>query len=153
MKVFEILNNTVHCEYPQYSTAAEASSHYAPTIQFVDAPDWVWPGFGFDPSKSGDERFIRPELSEGYEYDENGNIWNPEECRTSERTSRHAATTNDTMEALRKIRAGDTSIDWSAWLDTLDAYNLAIEETKNQKSYPLKVVYPDYPEKPTGGGT
>lgn len=106
-------------------------------------------GYGFDPSKSGDERFIRPALSEGWEYDENGNPWNPEDQRLGERTTKHAATTNDTMEALRKIRAGDTTIDWQAWLDTLDAYNVAIEKTQEQEGYPLRVTYPEYPMKPT----
>ena len=69
--------------------------------------------------------------------------------RAMERKNRHAETTNDTMQALRKIREGDTTIDWKSWLKTLDDYNVAIEETKNQKDYPLKVIYPEYPKKPT----
>lgn len=69
--------------------------------------------------------------------------------RSVERTILHSATTDDTMEAYRKLRQGDKTIDWQAWLDTLDAYNVAIEETKNQGGYPLKVEYPEYPTKPT----
>lgn len=106
-------------------------------------------GYGFDPSKFGDERFIRPALSEGWEYDENGNPWNPEEQRAAERKARHVETTNDTLQALRKLREGDQTIDWQAWLDALDAYNVAIEKTKEQEGYPLKVEYPEYPIKPT----
>lgn len=64
------------------------------------------------------------------------------------RKALHANTTDDTMEALRKIREGDTSRDWQAWLDALDEYNQAIEATKDQPDYPKKVVYPDYPQKP-----
>lgn len=72
-----------------------------------------------------------------------------EPLRSVERTILHSATTDDTMQAYRKLREGDTTIDWQAWLDTLDAYNVAIEETKNQETYPLKVIYPEYPTKPT----
>lgn len=148
-KIFEILNQRVHREYPQFDTVAEAYEVYSKDLLFVEAPDIVFEGYGFDPTAQGDARFIRPALSEGWEYDENNCPWNPEETRSTERTRLHAATTNDTMQALRKIREGDTAIDWSAWLDELDAYNVAIEKTKEQADYPLRVVYPEYPKKPT----
>ena len=72
-----------------------------------------------------------------------------EPLRSVERYILHSATTNDTMQAYRKMRQGDKTIDWQAWLDTLDAYNVAIEKTKEQEGYPLKVTYPEYPTKPT----
>lgn len=151
MKLFDVVDNEIHAEYTgMYENAEEASKHYAPNIVFVDAPNWVFPGFGFDPSRSGDDRFIEPTSdSPGWVYYGNGTFWNPEQTRISERRDKHAETTNDTMQALRKIREGDNSIDWELWLKTLDDYNVAIEKTKNQKDYPLKVVYPEYPTKPT----
>ncbi len=152
MKVFDVVDNRIHCEYPQFSDLEQAYRSYPRTVTMVEAPDWVREGFGYDPSKEGDERFIRPELSEGWVWNDNGNPWNPEETRISERTRLHAETTNDTLQALRKIREGDQTIDWSAWLDQLDAYNLAIEATKEQEGYPLKVTYPEYPTKPTAAG-
>lgn len=72
-----------------------------------------------------------------------------EPLRSVERYILHSATTDDTLEAYRKLRQGDKTIDWQAWLDTLDAYNVAIEETKNQEGYPLTVEYPECPTKPT----
>lgn len=72
-----------------------------------------------------------------------------EPLRSVERYILHSATTDDTMQAYRKMRQGDKVIDWQAWLDQLDAYNVAIEGTKNQEGYPLKVTYPEYPMKPT----
>lgn len=149
MKVVEVRNGIVQREYTEYTTAEEARRHFAPNIEFADAPDTVWPGYGFDPGKRGDARFIRPLLNEGWDYDENGQPWNPEEHRSNERRMLHSKTTNDTMQALRKIREGDTSIDWDSWLAALDAYNLAIEDTRHQEGYPNKVVYPEYPEKPS----
>ena len=148
-KIFEIVNDRVHKEYPQYDTVSEAYDHYSRDLTFVEAPDNVWVGFGFDSSKVGDERFIRPELSEGWVYDEMNRPWNPEATRSSERKQLHSETTDDTMQAYRKLREGDKTIDWQAWLDALDAYNVAIEETKNQEGYPLDVSYPEYPTKPT----
>lgn len=150
MKVVEILDNRVHREYPEFGSASEAYSVHTHELTFVDAPNWVMSGFGFDPSKKGDERFIRPELSEGWIWDEDGNPRHIVRQREDERTNLHAATTNDTMQALRKLRQGDQTIDWQAWLDALDAYNVAIEETQNQEGYPQKVVYPEYPTKPAG---
>lgn len=151
MKLFDVVYGEIHTEYTgEYANAEEASKHFAPDIVFVDAPDWVFPGFGFDPSRSGDDRFIEPTTdTPGWVYDGHGTFWNPEQTRINERRDLHAATTNDTLQALRKIREGDTSIDWESWLKTLDDYNVAIEETKNQRDYPLKVIYPEYPKKPT----
>ena len=149
MKIVEIVDGRVHREYPELNSLDEAYRTYARTLMFVEAPDTVFPGYGFDSTKKGDERFIRPKLEDGWEYNESGYPWNPEVQRSNERTDRHAQTTNDTMQALRKIREGDTSIDWESWLKALDDYNVAIEDTKNQKDYPLKVVYPEYPTKPT----
>lgn len=100
--------------------------------------EWVYTQYALE---SGEyEMIIAGSLPEGAEWDAT--------LRDIERSGLHAETTNDTMQALRKLREGDTSTDWQAWLDALDAYNLAIEETKNQEGYPLKVTYPEYPKKP-----
>ena len=152
MKVFEIENGHIKCWLKRFNSIEEARKYMAPSIELVEAPDYVYSTWGYDESKSGDNRFIKPETNQGDGWvynDEDGTFWNPESQRLSERSIRHSETTNDTMQALRKIREGDTSIDWESWLKTLDDYNVAIEKTKNQKDYPLKVIYPDYPTKPT----
>ncbi len=148
MKVFDILDNRCHHEYPEYQSIEDTVGKFASNIVFVEAPDWVWEGYGYDATKTGDARFIRPELPEGWEYDENNNPWNPESFRIAERKSLHESTTNDTMEALRKIRDGDQTHDWGLWLAMLDQYNADVSATVNQESYPNRVVYPDYPTKP-----
>ena len=148
MKIFDIREGRTHHHYLEYSSIEETVGRYSPDIVFVEAPDWVYEGYGYDPTKTGDERFIRPELPEGWEYDEQGNPWDPERFRSAERKELHAETTDDTMMALRMIRNGDTSRDWNGWLDRLDAYNTAISDTVDQPGYPHDVVYPDYPTKP-----
>lgn len=151
MKIVEILNGMVHHDLSDlFETEAEAKAFLTDDIHVESAPDFVFPGWVFDANASGDDRFVKPSIGEGLVYDDaTGNIYNPEEIQRSTRKRLHAETTNDTLEALRKIREGDQTIDWSAWLDQLDAYNLAIEATKEQEGYPLKVTYPEYPTKPT----
>ena len=150
MKVVEILGNVVHHVYEQYSSLEEAKKYYAPTIHLEEAPDDVFESWIFDSSKQGSERFSRPPIPDGWVWDEQGLFpYDPVQMRSDERRRLHSETSDDTMEAYRKLRQGDKTIDWQAWLDTLDAYNVAIEETKNQEGYPLKVTYPEYPTKPT----
>ena len=149
MKVVQIFNGQVHCDLSNlYNTAEEGSKHYAPNILLVDAPNYVFPGWGYNSSLEGNERFIQPSVPEGFEYDiETGTVWNPKENRKIEREQLHAETSNDTLQALRKLREGDQSYDWQTWLDKLDAYNKAIEDTQLQETYPDKVVYPEYPQR------
>ena len=150
MKVFQIKDGHLYRCLEKYKSLEEARKIIAPNIELVEAPDYVFSTWGYDPGKEGDDRFIRPEAGPEWEYDdETGTFWNPEEQREAERKHLHSATTDDTLEAYRKLRQGDKTIDWQAWLDALDAYNVAIEETKNQEGYPLKVEYPEYPTKPT----
>ena len=154
-KIFQIRGKTVSTEYTgRFIDLEDARAHFASNIILVEAPDKVFPGWAFDDTKQGDERFIQPIPGDGQAYNPHtGEIWIPEETRMYERRNLHAETTNDTLEALRKIREGDQTIDWSAWLDQLDAYNLAIEATKEPEGYPLKVTYPEYPTKPTKNAT
>lgn len=151
MKLFQIKDGMVYYEMTDlYVDLADARRHYSPKIQIEEAPDRVFPGWSFDASKQGDDRFIQPTTAEGQAYNpDTGEIWIPEEVRLRERTRLHEATTNDTLQALRKIRENDQSIDWQSWLNQLDAYNIAIEKTQEQEGYPLKVTYPEYPVKPT----
>lgn len=152
MMIVEIIDGHVHRIYPEYSSMEAIKGLFAPNIHMEEAPDEVREGWIFDSTKSGESRFTRPPIPEGWEYDSVSGLPIPppdESSRYSERRTLHELTDADTMQALRKIREGDTSIDWSAWLAALDAYNMAIEETTKQEGYPQKVIYPVYPEKPT----
>ena len=149
MKIFQILNSEIYFDMSNlYPNVESAKACYDSTISIVEAPDYVFPGWGYDASKEGDEQFIKPVAPEGWQYDDDtGTFWNPEVTRHNERVSKHAETSNDTLQALRKLREGDQSYDWQAWLDKLDAYNKAIEDTQLQETYPDKVVYPEYPQR------
>ena len=71
MKIFQIVDNFVHYDMTHlYSSVEVARSKYPATVQIVEAPDYVFEGWGFNPNENGDDRFIRPTAPEGWEYDE-----------------------------------------------------------------------------------
>lgn len=79
MKIFQIVGNIVHYDMTHlYSSLEAAKSKYPATTQIVEAPDYVFEGWGFNPNEIGDNRFVRPEPPEGWEYDEaTGTFYNP----------------------------------------------------------------------------
>lgn len=71
MKIFQIVDGL--CFYDMTylcSTIADTVGKYPPTVKFIEAPDYVFEGWGFDESKTGDERFIKPTPPEGWLYDD-----------------------------------------------------------------------------------
>lgn len=149
MKIMEILDGRCHHIYHEFDSMEQAREAYPDeAIELVEAPDNVWEGYGYDPSKKGDDRFIRPLLSEGWEWDDNGLPYNPLDMRNAERDYLLAIADADSLEAFRMIRAKNEEHDWEGWLSLLEIYIDSIKATVEQDSYPNKVEYPDYPVKP-----
>lgn len=139
MRIAHIYNNEVRDIYEQFESLEDIASKMPSTMVFVEAPRNVTVGWTYS-----DGIFYKP-TQEGFEYDVQDGKFYPHD---QYREILHQRTSNDTLQALRKLREGDQSYDWQAWLDKLDAYNLEIEKTKEQDTYPLKVTYPEYPTKP-----
>lgn len=79
MKIFQILGEVCHWDASNIvSSLAEAAERFAPDIVFVEAPDNVREGWGFDATAEGDARFIRPIPPEGWLYDEETGTFYPE---------------------------------------------------------------------------
>lgn len=79
MKVFQILNGFVHWDASAlYTSAEEASRYYAPDVEFVEAPDYVFESWGYDAAAEGDARFIQPTPPEGWLYDAGTGTFYPE---------------------------------------------------------------------------
>lgn len=71
MKIFQIKANL--CFYdatPVHSTLLSTLGKYPPDVLFVEAPDYVFEGWGYDANAEGDARFIQPTPPEGWLYDE-----------------------------------------------------------------------------------
>ena len=88
MKVFYIQDGFCFHYHPEYSSAVEASQYFHPSFLFVDAPDYVFEGWGYDAEAEGDARFIKPVPPEGWLYDDGTGTFYPEnELPPSDRPS------------------------------------------------------------------
>lgn len=76
MQIFQILHGFCHWRTPFKSL--EETKGFPSDCIFVEAPDYVNEQWGFDDTKEGDERFIRPEPPEGWLYDEETGSFFPE---------------------------------------------------------------------------
>ena len=71
MKVFQVLNGICFWDGTEQFPALESTEgKFAPDILFVEAPDYVFEGWGYDPEETGDNRFIKPTPPEGWLYDD-----------------------------------------------------------------------------------
>lgn len=79
MKIFQILGSFCHWDASNVvSSLDEVRERFAPDIVFVEAPDNVREGWGFDGTLEGDARFLRPVPPDGWEYDdETGTFYDP----------------------------------------------------------------------------
>lgn len=84
MKIFQIVNG--FCWWDATATVhsvEEASEMFAPDCVFVEAPDFAHEGWGYDETAEGDARFLRPEVPDGWDYDDNSGTYSPTEPDTS----------------------------------------------------------------------
>lgn len=136
--IVNLYNNKIRDIFTQFESLEDAISRTPSDMTLMDAPEYVSLGWTYQEGV-----WCKPEQAE-VEYDiEDGRFYPHDEYRAI----LHERTTNDTMQAMRKIREGDTSYDWQGWLNKLDAYNKAVSDTKNQPTYPDKVEYPEYPSR------
>lgn len=85
MKVFQILNGFCHWDATTVAPSTEEIYKlYSKDLLFVDAPDYVFPGWGYDDTLSGDERFIQPIPPEGWLYDPETGTFYPEDYEPGE---------------------------------------------------------------------
>lgn len=68
-KVFQIVNGFCHWQTP-FKDLSETVDRYPSDCLFVEAPDYVNEQWGYDGTKEGDERFIKPVAPEGWIYDD-----------------------------------------------------------------------------------
>ena len=80
MKVIQILYNFCHWDATQLHPTLESTEGvYAPDVVFVEAPNYVFEGWGYDETAEGDERFIEPTPPEGWLYDRETGTFYPED--------------------------------------------------------------------------
>ena len=88
MKIFQILHNMCHYDATSiHSTLSDTVGKYAPDIIFVEAPDYVFEGWGYDDTKDGDSRFIKPTPPDGWLYDDTSGCFKPINQKENESSS------------------------------------------------------------------
>lgn len=71
MKIFQIFSGFCHWDASRVlASVSEAGDKFAPDMRFVEAPDYVFEGWGFDDTADGDARFIKPTPPDGWLYDD-----------------------------------------------------------------------------------
>lgn len=68
MKIFQIVRGFCHKDITALSKTTDLKAITA--LQWAEAPDYVFAGWGFDSTKEGDARFIKPDPPEGWLYDD-----------------------------------------------------------------------------------
>ena len=86
MKLFIVFNYQCYNDVTDlYRNIEDARNHYDKETIVVEAPDYVFVGWGFDSSKSGDERFIKPETPDGWLYDDDNGTFYPDYSNSEKR--------------------------------------------------------------------
>lgn len=104
MKIFQILNSI--CWWDATSTVhtiEEAHEMFPPTDLFVEAPDYVFEGWGYDEHAKGDDRFIQPERPEGWRYDAKSGTFSLEEKEPAEQLADMIAELKETLARAEKL--------------------------------------------------
>lgn len=80
MKVYQIFQGICYWDATRkFPTLESTIGKFTPETLFVEAPDYVFEGWGYDPDKTGDARFIKPTPPEGWLYDDETGTFYPEE--------------------------------------------------------------------------
>ena len=96
--IFQIVNGFCHWKTP-FKTINETKNFPKDCI-FVEAPDYVHENWGFDGTKEGDERFIKPETPEGYCYDEESGTFYKKEVEPKLLEMAQTSKQNENKKAL-----------------------------------------------------
>ena len=113
MKIFLIRNNFVHYDMTRlYSSVDVARTKYPATTQIVEAPDYVFEGWGFNPNENGNDRFIKPTPPEGWVYDEaTGTFYNPSSLVEIELAELKSQLNQNNVKAVECFEATQAGVD------------------------------------------
>ena len=112
MKIFQIESGYCYWDAtPKFGSLASLEGRFPPSLLFVEAPSYVFEGWGYDETKEGDERFIQPEAPEGFLYDPATGTFYPEDMSApppsiEERVATLETSNAEMAEALDLLLSG-----------------------------------------------
>ena len=127
--IAQIWQDIVYCTSYTFRTLEEAYKAYPIGVVFREIPDDIPAGTGYNLET---DTLVANDALTGH--------------RSNEIAGRKKAIEQDYLSALKAIRKGDTSKDWEARATAIEAYLDALDAVKEQKEYPISVVWPTEPE-------
>lgn len=107
MKVFQIIDYICFSDMTKnFPTVESTIGYFTPETLFVEAPDYVFEGWGYDPDETGDNRFIKPIPPEGWLYDDESGTFYKEPTEEAKQTTNETSseeTIKPTYEELYAI--------------------------------------------------
>ena len=79
-KIFQVYNGLCYYDATRIHTSISSiiPGTYSPSVEFVEAPDYVREGWGYDKTQEGDARFIEPTPPDGWLYDRETGTFYPD---------------------------------------------------------------------------
>lgn len=103
MKIMQVVGAFCHWDATRtVPSLAAAARQFAPDMVFVEAPDHVFPGWGYDSTREGDERFIKPTPPRGWLYDDaTGTMYRETDTAPSKvKTVKQLTEENNALQAM-----------------------------------------------------
>ena len=80
MKIFQIVDGFCYWDATKsVQSLSNTIGRYPSDVLFVEAPNYVFEGWGYDDTKEGNERFVMPDAPEGWLYDHKTGTFYPED--------------------------------------------------------------------------
>lgn len=87
MKVFQIEANICYWDATRkFPSVRSTIGYFPPSVLFVEAPDYVFEGWGYDPVGEGDSKFIKPTPPDGWLYDDKTGTFYQEGSKSLEKS-------------------------------------------------------------------
>ncbi len=79
MKIFQVIDGLCHWDATKVCPNIETTREkFPPDCIFVEAPDYVFEGWGYDAFREGEDRFLKPTPPPGWLYDTKTGTFFPE---------------------------------------------------------------------------
>lgn len=96
MKIFQIEANICYWEATKkFPTVKSTVGYFPPDLLFVEAPDYVFEGWGYV-----DGKFIKPEPPEGFLYDEETGTFYTEDMPPMSSSERNRVLLSDALDSV-----------------------------------------------------
>ena len=133
MKIFQVFKGICYNEITAaFPTLESTIGKFSPDTVIVEAPDYVFQDWGYDSTKEGDERFIKPTAPDGWRYDDKtGTFFQPELLyeQLTVRKIREKYSDNEEYKILReRLAKPDDETAIAAFAE----YNDYVEQCKNE---------------------